>query len=182
MKVERTSIGVLIIEPTVFRDSRGHFLETWSQARYAAAGIDAPFVQDNASLSARGTLRGLHLQHPHGQGKLVQVMDGEVFDVAVDVRQGSPTFGQWVGVMLSSDNHRQLYIPPGFAHGFGVVSEQALFAYKCTEGYHPESEFGVAWDDPDLAIAWPIEEPVLSAKDAAFPRLRDIPLDRLPPV
>ena len=172
--------GVCILEPDVFGDARGFFLETWSQTRYAELGLHESFVQDNVSKSARGILRGLHLQHPNGQGKLVQVLHGQVFDVAVDVRSDSPTFGEWFGTFLSGDDHRQLYIPPGFAHGFCVTSESALFMYKCTVGYHRETELGVAWDDPDLAIPWPQRSPQLSAKDAVWPRLRDIPRDRLP--
>jgi dTDP-4-dehydrorhamnose 3,5-epimerase len=181
MKVNRTKLqGVFVIEPDVFADPRGFFLETWTHRRYAEAGLPSIFVQDNLSRSAQGILRGLHLQHPHGQGKLVHVIHGEVFDVAVDVRVGSPTFGQWIGTSLSGDNHRQVYIPPGFAHGFCVVSEYALFSYKCTEAYHRETELGVAWNDPDIGIAWPITEPLLSAKDEKFPQLRDIAKDRLP--
>ncbi|MEX1362920.1 MAG: dTDP-4-dehydrorhamnose 3,5-epimerase [Nannocystaceae bacterium] len=181
MKVTPTKLqGVLVVDPDVFADDRGFFLETWSQRRYAEAGLPQVFVQDNLSRSDRGILRGLHLQHPFGQGKLVQVMSGEVYDVAVDVRVGSPTFGQWVGTTLSGDNHRQVYIPPGFAHGFCVVSEHALFSYKCTEAYHRETELGVIWNDPEVGIEWPIAEPSLSSKDAAFPRLSEIPQDRLP--
>lgn len=181
MKVSPTKLkGVLIIEPDVYEDARGFFLETWAQKRYAEAGLPQIYVQDNLSRSSRGILRGLHLQHPYGQGKLVQVMAGEVFDVAVDVRVGSPTFGQWVGSTLSGDNHRQIYIPPGFAHGFCVISDEALFSYKCTEAYHRETELGIGWNDPDLAIEWPVEDPQLSAKDAQFPPLREIPRDRLP--
>ena len=172
--------GVLIIEPRVFGDARGFFLESWHRERYAAAGIDVDFVQDNLSYSARGVLRGLHVQHPHAQGKLVYVLQGEVFDVAVDIRLGSPTFGQCEAVVLSADNKRQFYIPPGFAHGFCVTSDTALFAYKCTEFYSPADEFGIAWNDPDLAIAWPDAAPQLSAKDREAPRLRDIPRERLP--
>jgi dTDP-4-dehydrorhamnose 3,5-epimerase len=182
MKVSPTKLrGVFVIEPDVFADPRGFFLETWSHRRYAEAGLPQVFVQDNLSRSAQGILRGLHLQHPHGQGKLVQVIHGEVFDVAVDVRVGSPTFGQWVGTTLTGDNHRQVYIPPGFAHGFCVVSEHALFSYKCTEAYHRESEIGMIWNDPDLGIEWPVKDPQLSAKDAVFPRLCEIPEERLPP-
>ncbi len=182
MKVTPTKLkGVFIIEPDVYADARGFFLETWSQKRYADAGLPQAFVQDNLSKSSKGILRGLHLQHPFGQGKLVQVMQGEVFDVAVDVRVGSPTFGQWVGSHLSGENHRQLFIPPGFAHGFAVLSETALFSYKCTELYHRETELGVIWNDPDLGIEWPLENPQLSEKDAKFPRLADIPKDSLPP-
>ena len=172
--------GVLIIEPRVFGDARGFFLESWHRERYATAGIDADFVQDNLSYSARGVLRGLHVQHPHAQGKLVYVLQGEVFDVAVDIRAGSPTFGQCEVVVLSADNKRQFYIPPGFAHGFCVTSATALFAYKCTEFYAPADEFSIAWNDPDLAIDWPERAPQLSAKDREAPRLRDIPHERLP--
>lgn len=181
MKVTRTKLpGMLVIEPDVFGDERGYFLETWAQRRYAEVGLPEIFVQDNVSMSRRGILRGLHLQHPWGQGKLVHVLWGEVFDVAVDVRVGSPTFGEWVGASLSADNHRQVYLPPGFAHGFCVVSEFALFAYKCTEAYHRETEFGVAWNDPQIAIAWPVVDPQVSAKDQSFGPLSSIPRDRLP--
>jgi dTDP-4-dehydrorhamnose 3,5-epimerase len=181
MRIEPTKlIAVVLIEPKVFGDARGHFFETWQRQRYAEAGVTGEFVQDNVSRSARGILRGLHLQEPFGQGKLVQVLDGEVFDVAVDVRAGSPTFGAWVGETLSSDNHRQLWIPPGFAHGFCVTSESALLAYKCTELYHPETELSVLWNDPALGITWPVAEPLLSKKDAAAQRLADIPQERLP--
>lgn len=172
--------GILIIEPQVFGDSRGFFMESWNSKRYASLGIPADFVQDNISYSARGVLRGLHFQNPRAQGKLVSVMQGEVFDVAVDIRKGSPHFGKWVGVLLSADNKRQLYIPPGFAHGFAVVSEMALFTYKCTELYEPEVEGGIAWDDPDIGIKWPISPPSLSKRDSLAPRLRDFPKDRLP--
>ena len=172
--------GLLVIAPVVHSDSRGFFLETYSRDRYAAAGIDVEFVQDNISSSRHRTLRGLHLQHPRDQGKLCSVIEGEVFDVAVDVRLGSPTFGQWVGVTLSSDNKRQLYIPPGFAHGFCVTSDRALFSYKCTDYYSGENELGIAWDDDDMKIEWPVETPLLSDKDRANPKLRDIPRDRLP--
>lgn len=172
--------GVVLIEPAAFADERGFFLESWHRARYAEVGVPLDFVQDNVSRSQQGTLRGLHLQEPYGQGKLVQVLEGEVFDVAVDVRLGSPTFGCWVGERLSASNHRQIYIPPGFAHGFCVVSPSALFAYKCTEFYHPETEFGIAWNDPDLGITWPTTSPILSKKDAGAPTLGAIPAVRLP--
>ncbi len=166
MRVSETDLpGVVLIEPTVFDDPRGLFYESWSDARYTDAGISASFVQDSVSRSSRGTLRGLHLQHPHGQGKLVHVLVGEVFDVAVDVRVGSPRFGQWAGAQLSESNRHQLYIPPGFAHGFCVVSDTALFAYKCTDYYHRETEITVAWNDPDIGIGWPVAEPTLSKKD-----------------
>jgi dTDP-4-dehydrorhamnose 3,5-epimerase len=181
MKVTPTRLPeVLVVEPRVFRDARGTFFETWSAARYAEAGISGPFVQDNLSRSTRGVLRGLHLQHPHGQGKLVSVLDGEVFDVAVDVRTSSPTFRQWVGVTLSRDNGLQLWIPAGFAHGFCVLSDEATFHYKCTDAYHPECESTVRWDDPDLAIAWPVPNPVLGDKDRGAMRLAEIPRERLP--
>jgi len=181
MKVTAAKIpGLLIIEPTVYADTRGFFMETYSQDRYAKAKLPTRFVQDNLSLSMQGTLRGLHLQHPHGQGKLCTVFEGEVFDVAVDVRTGSPSFGQWEGIRLSSESMRQLYIPPGFAHGFCVLSDRALFSYKCTEIYTSENEIGVAWNDEDIGIEWPIDDPCLSHKDSRNPRLRDLPPDRLP--
>ncbi|ADO71342.1 dTDP-4-dehydrorhamnose 3,5-epimerase [Stigmatella aurantiaca] len=178
MKVLETAIpGVLLIEPKVFGDDRGFFLETFHAKRYADAGIPGPFVQDNYSRSARGTLRGLHFQEPQAQGKLVQVVAGAVYDVAVDVRRGSPTFGKWVGVELSAENRRQLWVPPGFAHGFCVTSEFADFQYKCTALYAPENERSILWNDPELAIPWPLSgAPKLSAKDAAAPRLKDAPL------
>jgi len=180
MQVRETAIpGVLIVEPQVFGDQRGFFVETYNAQRYRDAGIDATFVQDNLSYSQRGVLRGLHFQNPHPQGKLVQVLLGDVFDVAVDIRSGSPTFGQWVGVELSSDNKHQFYVPPGCAHGFCVTSETALFAYKCTDLYHPETDGGIIWDDPDIGIDWPMEGPLLSDKDASLPRLRDLDKDRL---
>ena len=181
MKVIETKLpGVRIIEPKVFGDSRGFFMETWNQARYAELGLPSVFVQDNLSFSSQGVLRGLHFQNPNSQGKLVYVLQGEVFDVAVDIRVGSPTFGQSVGVTLSSENKRQFYVPAGFAHGFCLTSETALFAYKCTELYQPTLEHGVSWDDPDLGINWPIEKPLLSAKDLVYPRLKDIDTTLLP--
>lgn len=172
--------GALIIEPRVFGDARGFFMETWNAERYAEAGITVGFVQDNLSFSRRGVLRGLHFQKPNPQGKLVYVLAGEVFDVAVDIRVGSPTFGQWESVVLSSENRRQFYVPPGFAHGFCVTSETALFAYKCTDLYNPAAEGSVLWNDPDLAIPWPVSDPELSAKDKVGVRLKDFPRDRLP--
>ena len=175
MKVLETPLaGVLIIEPKVFGDQRGFFLETWSRSRYAEAGIDVDFVQDNLSFSSRGVLRGLHFQNPLAQGKLVYVLAGEVFDVAVDLRRGSPTFGRWHGVVLSGENKRQYWVPPGFAHGFCVTSETALFAYKCTELYAPLNERSIRWDDPALAIDWPVTEPQVSDKDRVAPFLADI--------
>lgn len=178
--IEMPLAGVRIVEPKVFGDARGFFMETWNQARYAEAGLPERFVQDNLSLSRRGVLRGLHFQNPNGQGKLVYVLQGEVFDVAVDVRLGSPTFGRSVSAVLSADNRRQFYIPPGFAHGFCVTSETALFAYKCTEFYDPKSEGSILWNDPALGIDWPIADPELSAKDAAGIALADFPRERLP--
>lgn len=168
MNVSRTELPeVLLIEPRVFGDRRGYFFESFHADRYAAAGMPYPFVQDNVSRSVRGVLRGLHLQEPFGQGKLVGVMLGEVFDVAVDVRVGSPTFGRWIGVYLSEENRRQLWIPAGFAHGFQVTSPEAVFSYKCTEYYHPETEVAVLWNDPQIGIPWPVPDPALSAKDRA---------------
>ncbi len=182
MKVLETDIpGVLIVEPDVHGDKRGWFMEVWQQQRYVEAGIDAAFVQDNMALSSHGILRGLHLQHPYAQGKLVQVVMGEVFDVAVDVRRGSPHFGKWVGVILSGDTRRQLWVPPGFAHGYVVTSNQAIFSYKCTELYHPETDLSIRWDDEDIDIDWPIVgKPSLSGKDADALLLKDIPEERLP--
>jgi dTDP-4-dehydrorhamnose 3,5-epimerase len=181
MKVTRTRLpGVLVIDPDVYGDARGFFLETWALPRYVELGVAPTFVQDNLSRSRRGILRGLHLQHPCGQGKLVMCVHGEVFDVAVDVRVGSPTFGEWVGTVLSGENHRQIWIPPGFAHGFCVTSDVALFSYKCTEPYNRETELGIAWDDPDVGITWPLDDPSLSDKDRSFGRLRDVPRERLP--
>lgn len=181
MKVLETELpGVLIVEPDRFGDSRGFFQEIWHESRYREAGIPGPFVQDNMSLSARGVLRGLHFQNPHGQGKLVYVLRGEVFDVAVDIRVGSPTFGKWMGANLSADNGRQLYIPAGFAHGFCVTSESALFAYKCTDFYNPQAEGAVRWDDPAIGIDWPAADPAVSAKDADAPLLAEVDPARLP--
>jgi len=181
MKVIETDIaGVLIFEPRVFRDERGEFLETWSMQRYKEAGIVGDFVQDNVSYSVKGVLRGLHYQYPHSQGKLVQVLEGEVLDVAVDIRQGSPTFGKYVSAVLSRENHRQLYIPPGFAHGFCVISDSAIFSYKCTDYYNAKTEGGILWNDPDIGIKWPLTEPILSEKDRKYLRLKDAAAKRLP--
>lgn len=166
--------GVLLIETRIFRDQRGHFLESWNEQRYKEMGIEGPFVQDNISVSARGVLRGLHFQRPYPQAKLVSVLRGEVFDVAVDVRDGSDTFGEWVGAELSAENGRQMYIPEGFAHGFVVTSDFAIFSYKCSEYYHPEAEHTLLWSDSDLAIGWPTLCPVLSEKDRAGVRLRNL--------
>jgi dTDP-4-dehydrorhamnose 3,5-epimerase len=172
--------GVVIFEPRVFADNRGYFMETFHRERYVENGVGVEFEQDNLSVSCKGTLRGLHFQHPQAQAKLVQVLQGEVFDVAIDIRRGSPTFGRAVVVTLSETNHRQLFIPEGFAHGFCVTSDSALFAYKCSRPYAPECEGGILWCDPDLAVPWPIAAPLLSAKDQGYPRLADIPADRLP--
>ncbi|MGB5733798.1 MAG: dTDP-4-dehydrorhamnose 3,5-epimerase [Thiohalocapsa sp.] len=173
--------NVLLIEPRVFGDARGWFYESWQRQRYTEAGVDGDFVQDNQSFSTRDTLRGLHIQNPFGQGKLVQVIAGEVFDVAVDVRRGSPDFGRWAGAHLSGDNKRQFWVPKGFLHGFLVLSETALFSYKCTDLYHPETEIAVRWDDPDIGIQWPgASEPLLSDKDRNAPMLREIPESQLP--
>ncbi len=172
MKVIATELpGVLLLEPKVFGDARGFFLETWQATRYAEAGLPERFVQDNQSRSQRGVLRGLHYQLIQPQGKLVWVTRGAVFDVAVDIRQGSPHFGRWYGCVLDDVDHRQLYIPPGFAHGFCVLSEEADFFYKCTDYYHPQSERGIAWNDPDVGIAWPLAEVSLSGKDQQNQRL-----------
>jgi len=177
MKVVPTELPeVLIIEPRVHGDSRGFFYESFQAARYAGVGINGTFIQDNLSRSVRGTLRGLHFQEPRAQGKLIQVLRGSVFDVAVDVRRGSPTFARWVGIELSETTPRQLWIPPGFAHGFCVLSESADFFYKCTELYAPETERSVAWDDPAIGIRWPLSDPLLSAKDRVAPRLADAPV------
>ncbi|MBT7308925.1 MAG: dTDP-4-dehydrorhamnose 3,5-epimerase [Gammaproteobacteria bacterium] len=181
MKVTQTALpGVLVIEPALFGDHRGFFQETYSQQRYQDAGIAPVFVQDNHSRSSKGVLRGLHFQLNRPQGKLVRVVTGEVFDVAVDIRRGSPTFGQAAWVTLSGENHLQFYVPPGFAHGFCVLSEVADFEYKCTDYYYPEEEGGVIWSDPALQIPWPLEEPKLADKDRLYPCLSDIAADQLP--
>ena len=166
--------GVILVEPDVHRDARGFFLESYHAGKYLEGGVPGPFVQDNHSSSQRGTLRGLHSQWRRPQGKLVRVLHGEIFDVAVDARLGSPRFGQWVGVTLTGENHHQLWVPAGFIHGFCVVSERAEVEYKCTDLYDPGGELGVAWNDPDIGIVWPVKEPVLSGKDAAAPRLKDV--------
>ncbi len=182
MKVHRSELipDLLVIEPRVFQDDRGFFMETYQAERYAQNGVPERFVQDNLSRSSRRVLRGLHYQLERPQAKLVSVVEGEVFDVAADIRRGSPTFGKWVGVVLSGENHRQLYIPEGFAHGFQVLSEYALFAYKCTDFYHPPGERGIRWDCPRLAIEWPLADPILSDKDAAYPTLADAAEEDLP--
>jgi dTDP-4-dehydrorhamnose 3,5-epimerase len=181
MKVVETALPrAIVLEPEVFQDERGYLMETWSAHRYAGLGLDAAFAQENVSFSRRGVLRGLHFQHPGGQGKLVQVLAGEVFDVAVDVRVGSPNFGKWTGVTLSGENRRQVYLPAGFAHGFFVTGESALVCYKCTAAWAPEHEKCLLWSDPDLAIEWPCAAPDLSAKDRAAKRLRDFAAGELP--
>ena len=181
MKILPSSLPeIFIIEPAVFQDERGFFMETYQQKRYTEAGIEAIFVQDNRSRSVGGTLRGLHYQVKHAQAKLIQVIEGTIFDVALDVRRGSPYFGQWTSVHLSDENKRQLFLPEGFAHGFCVLSESAQVVYKCTDFYVAEDEGGVLWSDPTLAIAWPLSEPLLSEKDRQLACLADIPPERLP--
>ena len=176
MKITETSLpGVLLVEPRVFHDQRGFFLETYHHGKFTDGGLGATFVQDNHSKSCKGTLRGLHAQSRKPQGKLVRCIEGEIFDVAVDMRIGSPHFGQWVGEILTADNFKQLYIPPDFLHGFVVLSDTAQVEYKCTDVYDPGHEIGVLWNDPDIAIDWPYDgEPILSTKDAEAPCLRDI--------
>ena len=181
MKVTCTKLpGLLIIEPQVYQDSRGFFLETHHLQNYTASGIPKLFVQDNISRSVKGVLRGLHYQLAHPQAKLVSVIRGAVLDVVVDIRRGSPTFGQWLGLELSDKNHLQLLIPEGFAHGFSVLSEEADFLYKCSDYYYPQSEFGIRWDDPHINIHWQNSQPVLSEKDKAYPLLNEIALEHLP--
>ncbi len=172
--------GIKIIDPDIFSDARGYFFETYQKDRYGRNGIREDFVQDNLSYSTRGTLRGLHYQHPNAQAKLVQVISGEVMDVVVDIRSGSQTFGRSSVYTLSDANKRQIYIPEGFAHGFCVLSESAVFAYKCSRYYDPACERGILWSDPDLKIEWPVANPMLSDKDRSYPRLRDVPPAHLP--
>ncbi len=172
--------GIILIEPHVFEDARGFFLETFHKEKYAQGGAGRTFVQDNHSHSQRGTLRGLHYQLGHAQGKLVYAVTGEIFDVAVDIRSGSPTFGQWVGAHLSAENKHQIYVPEGFAHGFCVLSDSADVIYKCTDFYSPEDEFGIFWADPTIGIDWPIETPVLSEKDIRNPKLDEVQEGWLP--
>ena len=164
---------VILIEPKVFGDHRGFFLETYRRDLFREQGIDVEFVQWNHSLSVKNTLRGLHYQAERPQGKLVRVIQGEVYDVAVDIRFGSPTFGKWIAEILSAENKKQLFVPPGFAHGFCVLSATAEFIYACTDYYHPQSERGIIWNDPDLGIPWPVEKPILSEKDKRNPRLKE---------
>jgi len=181
MKIINTSLPeVLVIEPKIFGDNRGFFYESFQATRYAENGMDKPFVQDNVSRSCKNVLRGLHHQTEQTQGKLVYVITGTVFDVAVDIRKNSPTFGQWTSVILDDKDHRQIYVPPGFAHGFCVLSDYADFIYKCTDYYHPQSELTIKWDDPDINIEWPIDNPILSTKDEQGICLKDIPNNQLP--
>ena len=183
MIVTRTPLsGLLIIEPKVFGDHRGFFLETYQKSRYEQNGLPEMFVQDNCSRSQAGVLRGLHFQIKQPQGKLVYVTRGEVFDVAVDLRLNSPTRGRWFGTILSDQNHKQMYVPPGFAHGFCVISDRADFTYKCTDYYQPADEGGVLWNDPAIGIDWPVGHPILAEKDKAYPLLRDLPAEGGPQV
>ncbi len=177
---EKSLPGVLLIEPAVFGDDRGFFLETYHKGKYGEAGIPKGFVQDNHSHSRKFTLRGLHYQLQHPQGKLVYVISGEILDIAVDIRLGSPTFGRWTGTLLSNENKRQLWVPEGFAHGFCVLSETADVLYKCTDLYTPGDEYGILWSDPTIDIVWPIENPLLSEKDAKNPELNSVPKEHLP--
>lgn len=172
--------GVMLVQPKMFPDARGYFTESYHAAKYAEAGIGKPFVQDNYSYSVKGVLRGLHSQVRQPQGKLVFVVQGEVFDVAVDIRRGSPTYGRWEAHVLNSTNGHQLFVPEGFAHGFVVLSDAALVMYKCTALYAPHDEQGIAWNDPDIGIDWPVKNPVLGPKDVSLPRLKDLAADRLP--
>jgi len=181
MKVVETNLpGCVVIEPAVFGDDRGFFFETWNADRYGQLGLPDKFVQSNVSSSARGVLRGLHYQWPNPQGKLVSVLEGEVYDVAVDIRKGSPSFGRWAAVILSAENKRQFWIPEGFAHGFAVLSERAIFSYLCTAQYDRSADAGVRWNDAAIGIDWPIESPLLSEKDGKAPFLADVAEDRLP--
>ena len=181
MKIIETSLpGCLVIEPAVFGDERGVFFETWNADRFGEHGLPVKFVQSNVSTSVKGVLRGLHYQWPRPQGKLVSVLEGEVYDVVVDIRRGSPNFGRWEAVILSADNRRQLWIPEGFAHGFAVLSEHAVFNYLCTDVYVKEADAGVRWNDGDIGVDWPVSDPLLSAKDEKAPFLADISGDRLP--
>ncbi|MFC4726838.1 dTDP-4-dehydrorhamnose 3,5-epimerase [Coralloluteibacterium thermophilus] len=181
MKLIETALpGCTVIEPAVFGDARGFFFETWNAERFGEHALPTRFVQSNVSSSARGVLRGLHYQWPRPQGKLVSVLEGEVFDVAVDIRRGSPHFGRWAGVVLSAENRRQFWIPEGFAHGFAVLSERALFSYLCTDVYVREADAGLRWNDPSIGIDWPVTDPLLSDKDAAAPLLAEVPEARLP--
>lgn len=181
MKVIETDLpGCLVIKPRVFGDARGFFMEVWNHERYADLGIASSFVQSNLSRSSEGVLRGLHYQWPKPQGKLVSVLEGEIYDAVVDIRRDSPTFGQWTAVVLSGTNNRQLWVPEGFAHGFAVLSQSALVSYLCTAVYDPDADAGLLWSDPAIGIDWPVRSPVISAKDAAAPRLCETSEERLP--
>lgn len=181
MQVTTTNLdGVLLVEPVVHRDDRGFFLEVYRDSLFRDRGMKVSFVQDNHSRSVRGVVRGLHYQLRHPQAKLCRVVAGAVLDVAVDIRQGSPTYGQVMVVELSADNHRQVYIPPGIAHGFAVVSDYADFLYKCDSEYDPADEYGIRWDDPTLCIDWSVESALLSERDRQLPLLKDVPIDKLP--
>ncbi|MFC1883493.1 dTDP-4-dehydrorhamnose 3,5-epimerase [Thermodesulfobacteriota bacterium] len=177
---ESTLPGVIIIEPVVYKDKRGLFLETFHQGKYSGGGINDIFVQDNHSFSMKNTLRGLHYQLKNPQAKLIYAITGEIYDVAVDIRRGSPHFGKWMGVILSAENRKQIYVPKGFAHGFCVLSETADVIYKCSDFYSPGDEYGVLWSDPSIGIDWPVENPLLSEKDSRNPQLNDIPEKHLP--
>ena len=181
MKIKKTPLeGLLIIEPRIFGDDRGFFTETHHRQRYRACGIDRNFVQDNLSFSVKGTLRGLHFQIKKPQAKLVQALTGEIFDMAADLRPASATYGKWFGIQLSEKNQYQLFIPEGLAHGFCVLSDDAIFVYKCSDYYSPKTEHGLAWDDPDIGIQWPIKNPLLSEKDGQYPRLSEMDEKNLP--
>ncbi len=181
MKIITTSIeGILIIEPRTFKDNRGFFMETYNQNRYNASGINTTFVQDNLSYSLKNTVRGLHFQIKHPQAKLIQVISGEIFDVAVDLRPGSNTFGKWTGIRLSDKNRRQMFIPENFAHGFCVLSKFALFYYKCSDFYVPDDEGGIIWSDPDIGIEWPVKNPIISKKDTQYQKLSALTAEQLP--
>jgi dTDP-4-dehydrorhamnose 3,5-epimerase len=181
MKIITTSLeGILIIEPKTFKDKRGFFMETYNRNRYNESGINTTFVQDNLSYSLKNTVRGLHFQVKHPQAKLIQVISGEIFDVAVDLRPGSATFGKWTGIHLSDENRRQVFIPEGFAHGFCVLSEFARFCYKCSDFYAPGDEGGIIWSDPDIGIEWPVENPIISEKDKQYHRLSRLTAEQLP--
>ncbi len=172
--------GIYLIEPACFEDNRGYFMETYHLQKYQKAGLNKAFVQDNRSHSSQGVLRGLHYQLNHPQGKLIYAVTGTIFDVAVDIRKGSPTFGQWTGAELSAENKRQIYVPEGFAHGFVVLSQSADVIYKCTDLYAPGDEYGILWSDPEIAINWPVENPILSQKDLENPELNQAPENHLP--
>ncbi|MEI6127129.1 MAG: dTDP-4-dehydrorhamnose 3,5-epimerase [Pseudomonadota bacterium] len=181
LKITKTALpGVVIIKPDVLRDNRGFFMEVYHQKKYADTGLNRTFVQDNYSHSSKGILRGLHFQLKYPQGKLVYVVKGEIFDVAVDIRKGSPTFGRWIGEVLSEENNYQIFIPEGFAHGFCVISETADIIYKCTDFYHPDDDRGVLWSDEQIGITWPFRNPTVSDKDSRHPMLHTMPDDLLP--